>query len=328
MDFLCLCLRIPKCGSASLADALAAAFRDRQKFYLPHTLNLEGELSALQDLRFHRTRARNLLCNYGTTDINKVFDYIKRRARDGDIIAGGHIDFPSVRHNLKRRVKMIALMRNPADRCRSEYEYLRQGYCKKPPLSRFDASAKQKAAGRYSFRGYLDFLLEYFELYHDLAARYVGWDGEENLSAFFADNVFHFGLLEYLDAFVSELGEKIGREVPFPHRNATAKASRTDIAATDRSRIERLCPTDFELYEWMLQRILSRSVETFEKTAAASILVPAWCSGKSADRLIHVSPPDDWLRRPTCPDYAVRDFEPIPRLENLNLRTSDICIGG
>jgi len=256
VEFVCLCLRIPKCGSASLAAALHAAFTGRQCFYLPHTLNLEGPLSALQNLRFHRTRARNLFRHYGTTDIDRVYGLIAKTAREGDVISGGHIDLPSVRDNISRTVKAITIFREPVERCRSEYDYLNQGYFKKPPLSRFDASAKQRAAGRYSFGGYLDFLLEHVDVYGDLAARYLGWDGEEELAPYFARYVFHSGVLEEVETFARDLGEKIGRDVPFPHENATGRR-RSTVAAGDRSRIERLFPRDVTLYEWQLSQLAS-----------------------------------------------------------------------
>jgi hypothetical protein len=256
MEFVCLCLRIPKCGSASLAAALNAAFMGRQCFYLPHTLNLEGSLSALQNLRFHRTRARNLFRHYGTTDIGRVYGLIAKTAREGDFISGGHIDLPSVRQNIPRKVRAITIFREPVERCRSEYDYLHQGYFKKLPLSRFDASAKQQAAGRYSFRGYLDFLLDHADIYGNLATRYLGWDGEEELARFFARHIFHSGVLEEVETFARELGEKVGSPVPFPHDNATGRSHST-MTAGDRSRIERLCPHDFTIYEWRRSQLAS-----------------------------------------------------------------------
>jgi hypothetical protein len=255
MGFLYLCLRIPKCGSSSLAAAMSAAFSGRQIFYLPHTLNLEGTFSSLQNLRFHRTRARNLLRHYGTADIEKVYALIASRALLGDIITGGHIDFPSVRDNIPREVKAVTIFREPVERCRSEYEYLRHGYRKKTSLSRFDAAEKQKAAGRYGFRGYLDFLLEHPGAYGDLAARYLGWEGEEDLAPFFARHVFHSGVLERVDAFARGLAQKLGRPIPFPHENATERRVRSTVAQSERSRIERLSPRDFALYEWQLEQL-------------------------------------------------------------------------
>ena len=52
MDFICVGIRIPKCGSTSLCNSLKSAFAGRRIFHLPHTLDLEGDLSPLQSLRF------------------------------------------------------------------------------------------------------------------------------------------------------------------------------------------------------------------------------------------------------------------------------------
>jgi hypothetical protein len=255
MDFICVCIRIPKCGSTSLTSSLQSAFEPRRIFYLPHTLDIEGDISLLQRFRFHRSQMRNLLTHYRTTNLQSAYRTIASWARDGDLISGGHIDFPSVRDNLGRPVKMITLFRNPAARCRSEYNYLRDTYLMRPSLSRLDAGIRQKIAARFSFDGYLDFLVEHANAYGDLAARYVGWDGVAPLDAFFAQHVFHSGVLEEPGAFVQGLSRKLGLPLPlhFPHDNK----SRIDAARGDwseRAKIERLYPRDFQLYEWQVRQ--------------------------------------------------------------------------
>ena len=57
--------------------------------------------------------------------------------------------------------------------------------------------------------GYLDCLLERREAYGDLASRHLGWDGAQPLNLFFADKVFHAGVLE--DAAGFAFGLAIGR---------------------------------------------------------------------------------------------------------------------
>ena len=90
----------------------------------------------------------------------KAFEIIASNASDGDLINGGHIDFPSVRKSIQRKSKIITLLREPAARCRSEYEYCRNAYLRSNPLRRIDSSARNKAAGKYNFDGFLDFLLD------------------------------------------------------------------------------------------------------------------------------------------------------------------------
>ena len=250
MDFLCVCVRIPKSGSTSLHFLLEAAFAGRQTFYVPHTLNLEREVSRFQDLRFLRSRARHLLARYGTPSMRKAFSIIAERARDGDLINGGHIDFPSVQRHLQRDARLITLFREPAARALSEYQWCRQGYLRGGPFRRLDSSIRHRAAGRYSFDGFLDFLVENRESYGNLAARYVGWDGEKPLERFFDEQVFHAGVLEKSERFERGLADKMGVQAGFPHRNCTGEPPPGEITRSQRSRIEQIYPRDFQLYEW------------------------------------------------------------------------------
>jgi hypothetical protein len=259
MDFVCVCVRIPKCGSTSLAGSLKRAFAGRQIFYLPHTLNLEGNLSAFQHLRFCRTQAKNLFAHYRTGNIAKACQTIEVVARDGDLITGGHIDFTSVRENIRRPVKIITLLRNPVERCRSEYEYCRRAYFTKSCLSRFDAALKHQMAARYDFHGYVDFLLDHADAYGNLAARFIGWDGTRDLAAFFAQHVFHSGVLEQSGEFARGLARKTGAALFFPHENRSAKTG-AKIRAAERAKIELLYPRDFQLYEWQLAQLASTRI--------------------------------------------------------------------
>jgi hypothetical protein len=255
MDFLCVCVRIPKCGSTSLTHIVNAAFSNRRTFYLPHTLNLDASISSFQDMRFLRTRARNLLMRYRTTSIAKAFDIISTWATDGDLLAGGHIDFHSVREHIDRKVKMITIFREPAKRVRSEYNYSRLTYLDRGPFRRIDSGMRHKAAGKYDFDGFLDFLLDNRQLYGDVAARYIDWDGREGLDRYFANNVFHSGVLERSGAFEKGLSEKMGLKLTFPHKNRTRKDGETGVTAAQRSKIEKIYSRDFALYEWQLEHV-------------------------------------------------------------------------
>ncbi len=255
MNFVCVCVRIPKCGSTSLLNCLQPAFAQRQTFYLPHSLDLEGAISAFQGWRFRRTRARNLRRRYGTSDIATVYKLIENDASEGDLIVGGHIDFPSLRRNIGRSLKMIVMLRDPAERSRSEYNYCRQAYFCKPAMSRIDATIIHKTAGRYDFDGYLDFMLAHAPAYANLAARYIGWDGTEDLSRLFARDVFHSGVLERGDIFARDLVEKLQIPVSFPHDNRTVKNRVSHFTLAQTRKIEKLYPLDFALYEWQLAHL-------------------------------------------------------------------------
>jgi hypothetical protein len=249
---------------------LDQAFADSRKFYLPHTLDLDGMCSRLQSLRFFRTQSRNLFKHYGTACLNSAFDIISASARAGDLIDGGHLDFPSVRRNLRQQVKLITLFREPGARVHSEYHYLRETHLRRNRLTRLDAGLRPKIASRYSFEGYLDFLLEQREAYGDLAARYVGWDGVESLSAYFHDHVFHAGLLEDQAAFAHGLCAKLGLEISFPHRNSTTTRPKEVLTAYQRHRITEIFPRDLSLYEWQCEQARSK-----QETPTDEYLQPA-----------------------------------------------------
>jgi hypothetical protein len=302
MDFICVGIRIPKCGSTSLSRILNLAFSHRKLFHLPHTLNLEGALSVAQAVRFRRSQAQNLFRHYRTFDIAKACARIDRWALDGDLILGGHIDFPFVRDHIARPVKMITLFREPGARCRSEYDYCRARYREKSVLSRLDATIKHRMAARYSFDAYLDFLLEHANSYGNLASRYVGWDGRESLDRFFERSVFHSGVLEQSETFARTLAAKMNVPLWFPHENRT-KAATTALNAAQRAKIEQLYPRDFQLYEWQLATL---ERDRMEKPAITIQGPEATFAITLADEKCGLLSPEEWTAPPVWERHVSR----------------------
>ena len=249
--FVCVCVRVPKSGSASLTAILKDGFADRRIFPLPDTLSLDSNFSLFQRYRSSRSRLQNLWRDHRTLSLAKACERITREAADGDLIDGGHIDFPRAVAGISRRLKMITILRDPAARALSDYNYSREGYFKKPWFNRFDAGILPKAAARYNFEGYLDFLTEHSRRYSNLASRYVGWNGFDDLALFFRRNVFHAGILEKHQRFAQRLSEKLERKLAFPHENRTHKVAVLKITAAEHAKIERLYGRDFVLYEWV-----------------------------------------------------------------------------
>lgn len=249
-DFITVSVRVPKSGSESLRALLAQAFSGQRTFFLPNTRDPDGELSWLQRLRGIRSRRKNLFRHYRIAGFARAYARITCEAQNGDLIDGGHIDFPSVSANITRPLKIITLLRDPYERSRSEYNYARASYFKKPAWRRIDAGIMPKAAARYTFDGFLDYLIERRMQYENIASRYVGWDGTQDLATYFARHVFHGGVLEEAEKFVHGLSEKMEKPLSLPHENRTMGAVETAITPAQRMRIEKLYPHDFALYEW------------------------------------------------------------------------------
>jgi hypothetical protein len=250
---LYLCVRVPKSGSASLMCGLEQAFGRGHIFYLPNTLDLDGQVSRLHRLRFWRARFQNLFRHYRTFSMRTACERIARDAAPGDLVMGGHVDFRTAQASIARPLRIITLLREPVARALSEYEYLRRNYLRKPRLSRFDASVLHKAAGRYDFDSFLDYLSAHQQIYGDIACRYVGWDGAEDLTSFIASNVFYCGVLERSDEFARGLASKLGKPFFLPHENRDA-TERPDVTPSQRAKLERIYARDMVLYEWVMAR--------------------------------------------------------------------------
>lgn len=266
--FLLLCLRVPKSGSQSLQTALNAACPLRG-FYLPNTLDLDGQLSRFQRMRFRRSQARNLLRHYGSASLKRAFQLIDRNAAPGTLLSGGHIDFRSVFGQLKREVKIITILRNPYDRCRSDYYYGRRNHLRKSPLRRIDSSMSQRAAAKFDFESYLDFLLDHRHIYGDIAANYFGLPPWCDIDKFFSRHVFHAGALEDSRHFAVSLSNKLGIPVIFPHLNDSGSAQHVTLRGNTKRRIETLYARDFEIYEYVVAQNRSRRTSIIRSRAAA-----------------------------------------------------------
>jgi hypothetical protein len=246
---LIVVVRIPKSASLSLSAMALQAFPDRQVFVLPNTLDLDGRHSFFQRLRHARHVTRLTLKHHRTLSLARVYARINQAASAGALVTGGHIDFESCRKAFSHDFQMLTLIRNPVDRSLSEYDYARDGFAKKPFLAKLDASLIAKAAGRYSYEGYLDFLLERRSAFGDIACRYLGVPGAD-FARHFADHVFHFGLVDDMRSFAAGLARKTGHDFDVQHLNSSANVSNRLLSKAERRKVEDLYANDLALYEW------------------------------------------------------------------------------
>lgn len=241
------CIRVPKSGSKSLSRIVGEAFPDRPAFYLPDTLRREALISRWQGFRQWRSQAQNLSKHCGVLSLDAALARIDAAAKAGDLLVGGHFDQPTAQAGLSRPVRSIVLLRDPADRARSDYNYARQGFLRKKPWQRFDAHLTAQAAGRYGFEGFLDYQLEHPDVFADLACAYVGWRKETALETVLP-TIFCWGVLEQSQAFAARMSDLAGRPLALGQSNATGQVEVLDISAAERRKIERLYARDLELY--------------------------------------------------------------------------------
>jgi hypothetical protein len=244
---LLACIRVPKSGSKSLSKIVAEAFPNRASFYLPDTLRREARISRWQAFRLWRSQAQNLSKHWGVLSLDKALAKIDAAAAPGDLLIGGHFDQPTVAAGLSRPVRSIVLLRDPADRARSDDNYARQGFLKKKPWQRFDAHLTAQAAGRYGFEGFLDYQLEHPEVFADLACAFLGWREGTGIETVLP-TIVCWGVLEQADAFAARMSDLAGRPLTFGQSNATRQVEVLDISAAERRKIERLYARDLELY--------------------------------------------------------------------------------
>lgn len=247
-DALIHCVRVPKSGSKSLLLMLGEAFAGRRIFYLPDTLRPETALSAWQRMRLWRSQRQNLMQKLGTVSLEDAFAKIEAKGRPGDLIAGGHSDQGLVRARLSRPVRCVTLLRDPARRALSDYNYARAGYLKKKPWQRFDAHLLARVAATRDFAGFLDFQLDHAEVFADPAAAFLGWRRDQPLGAWRAGNLWDWATLETAEKLSARIAQRLDRPAIFGRHNRT-EAGRSEITAEEQRRIERLCARDYELFE-------------------------------------------------------------------------------
>lgn len=247
-------VRIPKSASTTLSALARQAFPTARQFFVPNTLDLDGELSAWQRLRHWRHALRHNASQYEVLQQSLAFARISQSIKPGDLVGGGHADFDTCRRALGPTLKFLTVVRNPTTRVISEYAYARAGHKRKPWLSRFDASLTAKAAARYDLEGYVRFLYDRADVYGNLACRYIGLKPGTDMATHIATHAFQIGTVDNMALFARELCRKTGTAASTPHLNATIRKVDHLPTPRERSFIEQLYARDFELYEHCLRR--------------------------------------------------------------------------
>lgn len=158
--------------------------------------------------------------------------------------------------NIQQKIKFVTLLRHPAVRCLSEYNYSRDAYLRKLPGIRFDAGLRAKIAARYSFDGYIDFLIEHRKTDGNISTQFLGLRSRQDISVFELQSVFHWGTLENHAHQRLQLHFKLKTPV-LPEaifRNRTIRRSVDSPSLAHMGRIHDLYLLDFENWEHIGQQ--------------------------------------------------------------------------
>jgi len=241
-------VRIPKSASKTLANLVHQAFPQARKHIVPNTVSLDGCLSPFQRVRHARHTLRHNFANHRRITTSQVFKLIDASIAPGDLITGGHIDFATCRANVRAPLKFATLVRDPAMRVLSEYNYARYGHQRKTFLAKLDAGIAARAAGTYSFEGFLSFLLERRDVYGDIACRYTGIAQDTDIANHMRTYAGFAATVEDLPRFAAALKDATGVDVSVGHLNKTPKRQSTSFSHAARRMIENLYARDFALH--------------------------------------------------------------------------------
>lgn len=240
-------VRIPKSGSTTLRRMMVAAYPEARLFTVPETgATAAARVTPYEAFRNRRRRLKHFL-GYGALTEAGMWKRIAADVRDDDIVTG-HLRYgePAIP---QADLRYVTLLRDPAARILSNYNYDRLGFQKRSPARRRYLTGQLQAAGR-SFIDYLNYMADEERRSVLPAVAYVvGDEASADPFDFLRERYFHWGVLERLDLFASGLAEKTGREVPLEWGNRTPERERSELTTDERRLIERVFARDIELYE-------------------------------------------------------------------------------
>ena len=207
----------------------------------------DGQYSIIERIRAFRKERRRLWKNYRTFSPKAAWKKIENLARPGDIVSG-HFSIDEVAlgdFDLRR----VTIVRHPASRLLSSYNYSRLGFSKRNFIQKSYHSGRLHAAGKYSFEGYLSFLKEQEGYYGNYACHYVIGDSPVNDKiGFMQEKYFAFGTVEKLNRFCECFENKTGAKTSPAMKNVTEQKTRQELSAKEVALVEELCAEDLELY--------------------------------------------------------------------------------
>lgn len=251
-------IRVPKCASTALREALVAAHPTFAALKLRSPMSYSWGQGFYGNLRLLKKERRMLWNNFRVLSYPAMWKKLAADNKIGRIISG-HIRYSEIKMDLSE-VRLVTLLRDPVDRFISEYNYSRNSYQNKGFLSQRLYTDERSYAGRYSLEDYVTYLETTSLSKHEYQLEYVvdlNFQGDP--IEFMEKNYFCYGLVENMAAFKSDFLAKTGVELKLQNLNRSSGSSKVSISKSLRTRIETLCSKDIEFYNHIKQSISAKS---------------------------------------------------------------------
>lgn len=255
-------IRVPKCGSTSLARMITSAMPNSKVFYISSAgIELAKEanqnISSLERFRIFKNTTRSIWKKHRRLTFDSVWMKTNKNIRDNDIIHG-HLTIDAIKLNAINK-RLITIIRDPYDRMLSDYNYSRTSYNKKNFISR-KYKNKLYVAGNYSLEGYISYLKENQPLNGRYISRFViGKDKINNPIEFLEKNYFTYGILERMDLFIEDFYKKSNVRLLQEKANVTKSKKVIEPSTSERHAIEKFCEEDIDLYQNIKEKIKNKN---------------------------------------------------------------------
>ncbi len=249
-------IRIPKSGSRSLGIMVEKSLPSSHHFKIPQLpFDTPDHLHPAEKFRVTRRMIHGLL-KYRALNAEMMWKNVSRKARDGDIISGhmpyGDPQLPGW------QLRYITLFRDPIDRVVSEYYYSRKGYLSRPLWRRWYHKGHAEVTGTKSFSDYVRYLCNHRPRFSNPALKYAtGGDSHQDPLSFLKEHYFHFGILERMDLFTSQLAEKLDAPVCQVWENKSDEPQKYVPADADLELLHTLLDRDIAFYRETREYILN-----------------------------------------------------------------------
>lgn len=251
IDHIYVVIRVPKCGSTSLARMFLDSFPNSNYFSI-YSSNYElmkenrHHIPLIEKLRILKNTHKRNWRNYKSLSFESVWEKTNQSIKDGDIIHG-HLTIDSIElENTNKR--LVTLIRDPYERMLSDYNYSKNSYrSKKSPIKRYNK--RLYVSANYSLEGYISYLKETQPVFGRYMSRFViGKESVSNNLEFMNRNYFSYGLLERMDLFIEDFYKKTNVRLMQRNANITKNKKKFELSQSEKLAISKFCEEDIDLY--------------------------------------------------------------------------------